>query len=68
MDEQQIKCLSIEEMRQRMAESKMVSADYHLLRRECRRRLEVWDKLAKCAGCAILLLILLALGTQWWLR
>ena len=68
MNEQQLKCLSIEEIRQRMAECKMVSADYHLLRRECRRRLQVWDKLAKCAGCVILLLLLLVLSTQWWLR
>ena len=68
MNEQQIKCLSLEEIRQRMAQSKMVSADYHLLRRECLRRLGAWDKLAKCAGCAMLLLMLIVLGAQWWLR
>ena len=68
MDEQQLKDLSIEEMRQRMAKCKMVSADYHLLRRECQRRLEGWGKLANCSGCAILFLLLIFLYTQWFLR
>ena len=66
MNEQQLKDLSLEEMRELMARCKMVSADYHLLRRECQRRLEGWNRIANCSGCVILFLVLLILYARWF--
>ena len=68
MDERQLRALSLEEVRQRMSACRMASADYHLLRRECQRRLAGWGKLANCSGCAILFIVLLVLYAQWFLR
>ncbi len=61
MNDQQLKALSLDEMRKMMSETDALSADYHVLRRECLRRAEGWGKLANCAGCTILFMVLLVL-------
>lgn len=66
MNEQQLRYLSIEEMRQLLAECKMLSADYHLLRRECLRRLDGWGKVANSSGYVVLFLVFLVLYSRWF--
>lgn len=63
MDEQQVKSLSIDELRQLISSARQAnSSDYELLRKECVRRMHGWNRVLNCSGCLILsIFFLLAL-------
>lgn len=65
MTDHQLKSLSLEELRSRMASPDLGGSEYQQLRQECLRRAEGWGKLANCAGCTILSIVLLILLTIW---